>query len=187
MSDKKELLPVAQMAEAMAARPNKRLGNYKAQSDQHKGEELEKNLANAINGLKRSQERGSVDLYDFPEVQRRTIEYLEACQAGKSYPSIMGLCAYGFGVSRIWLNKFLANHPETETAQFLEGVKDVFADTLTNAALFGNADTTQVIFQLKNHFGHADRIELEPVQSKQYEPEKTVEQIAAEYDALPDC
>lgn len=187
MNEKKELLPVAQMAEAMAARPNKRLGNYKAQSDQHKGEELEKSLANAINGLKRSQERGSVDLYNVQEVEHRTLEYLEACQVGKSYPSIMGLCAYGFGISRRWLNKFLSLHPETETAQFLETVKDTFADTLTNAALFGNADTTQVIFQLKNHFGHADRIELEPIQPKQYEPEKTIEQIAAEYDALPDC
>lgn len=186
MQEKKELLPVAQMAEAMAARPNKRVNNYKSQSDQHKAEELSRNLANAIDGLKRTQERGSVDLYDFPEVQRRTVEYVEACQKAAVYPSVMGLAVYGFGCSVRWLNKFCAAHPDEPSAKFIEMAKCVFADTLVNASLYGNASDVQTIFQLKNWFDHVDRVELQPVQTKPLEPSKTVEEIAAEYDALPD-
>lgn len=35
------------------------------------------------------------------------------------------------------------------------------ADILTNAALYRNADAAMAIFQLKNHFDHADAVQID--------------------------
>ena len=37
------------------------------------------------------------------------------------------------------------------------------ADILTDAALYNHANAVQTIFTLKNHFDHADRVEIAPV------------------------
>ena len=75
----------------------------------------------------------------------------------------MGLASLAYGYSTRGMNKYLAEHPAEPSAQFIELVKSSFADILTNAALFRNADTTQVIFQLKNQNNFVDRVQLEPI------------------------
>ena len=74
----------------------------------------------------------------------------------------MGLAVYGYGVSRQALNDYLRTH-NNETTAFIEKAKDIMADILTNASLYNNANAVQVIFQLKNHFGHSDTVQLQPV------------------------
>lgn len=137
---------------------------YKVQSDEHKGELLQADIDNRISALKDFCNRGKIDFGDFEQVKRRTFEYLEACKEACVYPSVMGLSVHGFGISRQRLSKFLKDKPNSQVAEFIECVKDLMADVLTNAALYRNADATSVIFQLKNHFGHSDRLEIEPVQ-----------------------
>ena len=96
------------------------------------------------------------------QVKQRTFEYLEACQAAEVYPSIMGLSAHGYGVSRQALNQYLNSHDNEATA-FISMVKRYNGrHSLTNASLYNNANAIAVIFQLKNHFQHADR-EIAPV------------------------
>lgn len=138
--------------------------NYKEQSDAHKAETLADNLDFQLAALKEATERDGVDLYNLKQVQTRTFEYIEACKSAAAFPSVMGLAVYGFGLSRQRLNQFLRDHPGEASAEFVERVKDAFADTLVNQSLYRNADATQVIFQLKNCNNFSDRLEIEPVQ-----------------------
>ena len=111
---------------------------YKAQADQHKGNQLSEDINTHIEKLN-----------------------LLACSEAQIYPSVMGLATFGFGISRQALNRWLSRNIESEAAQFILEVKDVMADVLTNAALYRNADAAMAIFQLKNHFEHADAVQIE--------------------------
>lgn len=135
---------------------------YKEMSDLHKGDMLGDDIASKRDILQAAFERGRVNLSNVAEVQEMTYRYMEACQRAKVFPTVMGLST-AFGMSRRRLNKYMADNSESETARFLETVKDVFADVMSNAALFRNADAATTIFILKNCAGFADRIEIEPV------------------------
>lgn len=137
---------------------------YKAEADDHKAELLQGDIANRIAALQESDQRGQIDFTNVPMVKRRAYEYLTACEQAAVFPSVMGLAVHGFGVSRQALNQYLQKNPNTEAALFISMVKDTMADILTNAALYRNADPVSAIFQLKNHFEHADKLQLEPVQ-----------------------
>ena len=135
---------------------------YKQQTDEHKGEQLQADIASKITALKASDARERVEWANVEQVKERTYDYLTACQQAEVYPSIMGLAVYGYGVSRQALNDYLRTH-NNETTAFIEKAKDIMADILTNASLYNNANAVQVIFQLKNHFGHSDTVQLQPV------------------------
>lgn len=149
------------MAKAIAERPNRRL-SYQEENSQYKAEALSADIDGKITALKATATRNGVDLYNLPEVQERTFAYMKSCAAAGAFPSVMGLSALGLGHSRQNVNKFLREHPETPSARFLELAKDVFADILSNSALFHRADCVQAIFQLKNNHAFADRIEVVP-------------------------
>lgn len=139
---------------------------YKAEADKLRTEAISTDISNHVDQL-RTAASGRVDLNDLEDVQRRTYAYLEACAQTATFPSVMGLASVGFGISRRALNKHIAMHPDSATAEFLLEAKDSFADVLTNAALQRNADAASVIFQLKNHYDHADTIQLEPIVTTQ--------------------
>ena len=136
---------------------------YKAQSDEHKGDMLAADIMMRADDLLQSEERGKVDLSSLDDVQRRTYDYFTACANAQTYPSIMGLAVHGFGISRQALNQWLNRNAGSRVAEFISKAKDVMADILTNASLYNNANAVQVIFQLKNHFEHSDRVEVQPV------------------------
>lgn len=152
------LLDSNEMAEK--TKPNRRL-NYKETSDIHKAESLSQDIDNRITALKSVVKNGRVDLRDFEQVQKRTFSYLESCKKAQAFPSVLGLAAFGFGMSRQGLNRFLRDHPDLPSAQFIETTKDIFADILVNQSLYRNCDVTQVIFQLKNCNGFSDKLEIE--------------------------
>ena len=158
---------------------------YKAAADEHKGEVLQQDILAQVNALQATESRGKVDFKNLAQVRQRTYDYLNACAAAEVYPSVMGLAVHGFGVSRQALNQYLMKHDD-ETTDFIMRTKDVMADILTNSSLYNNANAIQVVFQLKNHFQHADRVEIEAVPQK-LEPETpSYEEIAAKYAELPD-
>lgn len=134
---------------------------YKQQSDEHKSEQLQMDIANKREVLQTVVKREKVDFSNLPMVQERTFAYMEACEKAGVFPSVMGLATHGFGVSRQALNQYLLSH-NNETTDFIALVKDTFADLLTNASLFNNANAIQVIFQLKNLHGYSDRVEVAP-------------------------
>lgn len=105
---------------------------------------------------------GKVDLSDLQAVMERTKVYLQGCADSGTFPSVMGLASLGFGVSRQWLNEFCRTHKGSPSAEYLERLKDVFADILTNAALNRTAAETMSIFVLKNTAGFVDKVEITP-------------------------
>lgn len=137
---------------------------YKAEADSHRAELLQGDISNRIVALQESDQRGQVDFADISMVKRRAYEYLTACEQAAVFPSVMGLAVHGYGISRQGLNQYLQRNPNTEAALFISKVKDLMADILTNAALYRNADPVSAIFQLKNHFEHTDRLQVEPAQ-----------------------
>lgn len=104
--------------------------------------------------------RGRVDFYHTDEVIVRTEQYFEACEKSGTFPSMMGLASRGFGVYRQLVQDFMNKHPEHPTSIYLMMVKENMADILTNASLHNHANVAQTIFQLKNHFEHADEVKI---------------------------
>lgn len=152
---------------------------YKAEADSHKGETLKSNILAQLDSLKEVEEKDKVNFRDISDVKRRTYSYFVSCATAEVYPSVMGLAVHGFGISRQALNQWLQRNSNTETAEFIEQAKDVMADILTNAGLYNNANSVQVLFQLKNHFGHADKVELTAIPTTALGRDLSIEDIQA--------
>lgn len=135
---------------------------YKVDTDKHKGEQLKEDIQGKLNALKEIDLAGAVDWSNLEEVKQRTYLYIEACGNAEVFPSVMGLAVYGLGISRQALNQYLQRNDNPST-RFINQVKDIFADILTNASLYNNANSIQAIFQLKNHFGHSDTVQFEAI------------------------
>lgn len=157
---------------------------YKTQADEHKTETLQREILLQAKGLEESEKRDKVNFKDPQDVKNRTYDYLEACAAAGVFPSIMGLAVHGYGISRQALNQYLHNNEGSASAEFILKAKDVIADILVNSSLYNNANAVQAIFQLKNHFGHYDRIDYEPIKEN-LQPEVSNEEIAKRYGDLP--
>ena len=158
---------------------------YKAEADAHKGEALRMDIMTQLNTLQASEQRRKVDLRSLEDVRLRTYEYMEACAEAEVFPSVMGLAVHGFGISRQALNQFLLRN-NNEVTEFIDRTKDVIADILTNAGLYNNANSIQVLFQLKNHHSFADRVEIEPVMTQHDSQRLSADEIAAKYAELPE-
>lgn len=110
--------------------------------------------------------RGRVDLNNIDEVIVRTEQYFEACEKSGTFPSMMGLSSKGFGLYRDYIQAWTGNHPQSQTTEYLKMVKEIMADTLTNASLRNHANVAQTIFQLKNHFEHQDEVKVTKVSNE---------------------
>lgn len=164
-------LTVKSMADALTEDKHKNGSKskvYKELSDEHKGEQIAQSISSKALSLKQAINAPKVDLSNTAEVQGRTFEYLEACSLSSCFPSVMGLSG-ALGCSRQNLHRWLLSHPGHPTTDFVNMAKDSFADILTNASLYNNANAVQAIFQLKNHFEHADRVEIAPVVQNQFD------------------
>lgn len=145
-----------------------RTGNmYKALADEHKQEMLVADISFVSGFLGRQRALRNpyqVDLNNFEQVEERTISYFEACAEAKHFPSMMSLCVMGFGLDMTTVNTYIREH-NNQTTQYLKQTNNLIADIMTNASMFGNADNTSVIFQLKNLHGFQDTVKIEAVSS----------------------
>jgi thioredoxin reductase len=92
----------------------------------------------------------------------------------------MGLSA-AFGLSRQAVNQWMLAHPGHATTEFIHRYKDIVADILTNASLYGSANAIAVIFTLKNHFEHVDRVDIAPVTNMGSDEEYDADAIRRRY------
>ena len=146
---------------------NHKLKKYKDSNGEIVPEEkIGADIAIAREALVRIRERGQVDFYNIDEVILRSEDYFTGCERSGTFPSMMGLCAMGFGCTRQRLNDWISQHPDTPTAQYIGIVKELMADVLTNASLRNKANVAQTIFQLKNHFNHSDEVKVQKVSSE---------------------
>lgn len=155
-----------------------------ARKTQVKKEIIKSEVSVGLNGLKATTLRGPVNMNSLSDVQKRTEEYLEACSLSGTFPSVMGLSSYGFGRSKGYLSNWLRNNPGTEVAEYIEMVKEIFADILTNASLNGSANVIQTIFQLKNHFGHEDHVKVEASRPSIMGSARSREEIEMRYKSI---
>lgn len=155
---------------------------YKQQADAHKTQQLQQDIQAKSALFFGADKRTTVNFNDLEDVKQRTRDYLEACANTGTFPSMMGLAAYGYGVSRQALYWRLKNHPDAETSRFIDRVRDLIADVLTSASLMRNADAVTTIFILKNGLGFADRVEIEPVTQQSTEPVLDKEELMKRYE-----
>lgn len=146
------------MAEKVMERPKNRL--YPEVSRELKDETIRADIRRKADIL--AQDNDRVNLNDLEAVKERTEAYLRSCADSATIPSVMGLASLGFGCSRQWLNEFCRTHKGSPSADFIERLKDVFADALCNAALNRAASEAISIFILKNTAGFVDRMEITP-------------------------
>lgn len=173
MSDSFSVKSMAEVLTADKTKNGYKSKVYKELADEHKSEQISISIDNKTNALKQAINAPKVDLSNTQEVQDRIFMYLEACSLASCFPSVMGLSG-ALGCSRQNLNRWLLSHGEHPSAELINMVKDLMADILTNASLFNNANAIQSIFQLKNHFGHSDKVEIAPATVERvdtYDPE----------------
>lgn len=140
---------------------------YKAISNELRGEQISQSVHNKSSALRQSIAAPRVNLSDTEAVQERTFIYLDACEIAQCLPSVMGLSG-AMGCSRQNLNQWLLAHPEHQTTNFINMVKDLMANILTESSLCNDINPVMAIFTLKNHFEHADRVEIAPVVNNQF-------------------
>lgn len=127
-----------------------------------------------------------IDLNDLKAVTERTQGYLSACEVAATIPTFIGLAA-AFGMSRQNLYQFLSTHAGSPSAEYLEVVRDVLADSLITASLTRTTDAATSIFILKNLHGFVDKLEVEPIQRPDPQgPLVPIEVLEAKFAELPD-
>ena len=102
------------------------------------------------------------NLYDTAVVKQVASEYLNSCSGIGVIPSMEGLAA-SLGVSRRWIYMFMADHPDEESAKFLEQFRTTSTAIRIAAADRGAADASVSIFLLLNSsqgFTNDHRIEV---------------------------
>ena len=153
---KNELLTVDQMAAEMAVKKKK----PRTEAGIAREEALVSDIANTRAALQRAFKRQKVDLADLIEVAARIDNYFQACEESATYPSWIGLCTKGLGVSTTAVQAYIARHPTAESVKHIIQAREMIADILINQSLAGNASPVPSIFQLKNWYGHKDKVEV---------------------------
>ena len=172
-------LSIPEMVESMTneiKESGKKRMIYKTESEAFKKAELANDITRAINSI--TEKRNKVDFTNVSDVQSRIRDYFTACSEGGIYPSVQGLAAYGFGISRQALNQWRNRNRGSEVGNLIDIACDMMADILTNQSLHNNANPVQSLFQLKNNHAFADRVEIEPVINNSYE---NTHEITKEY------
>lgn len=118
---------------------------YKKESGEYQEEKLKDLISLGISDLAEYATKEKVALEDLPEIQKRSLLYLKACEESGTFPSSLGLArslGYSDRALRYWRNK----QPHTETAQWLEMFNEICADILSQSALKNNANNIMAIF-----------------------------------------
>lgn len=169
---KHELQTVEQMAQEMRPQPYTPAGKARQEA-------LTADIANTRGALQRAFERRKVDLESKEEVKIRIDNYFEACELSATYPSWIGLCTKGLGISEPGVKQWMARHPNAETTMMIVTARDMIADILINQSLAGNASPVPTIFQLKNWYNHRDKVEV--AQAAVDEDNLTAEEVRKKY------
>lgn len=151
------------LTDALAQRKKDKPKIYREIADEAKAAMISADVAFKRQNLAMATRQPKVDLDDLDDVKTRTDTFLAACEAASALPTFLGL-AVSFGYTREGLYKYLRNSSQTQTAQYIELVRETLADAMITASLNRTTDNSTTIFALKNLHGFSDRLEIEPVQ-----------------------
>lgn len=100
-------------------------------------------------------------LADLGEVKQVTGDYMQVCIKTGIIPNLEGLCAR-MGLSRSYVYRYIRENPDSETAQFLNQARLMWASARMSLAERGILDNAMSIFILKNSgLNFADKHDLE--------------------------
>jgi len=127
-----------------------------------------------------------VDLSSMPQVQERVERFMESCEAYGTLPTMLALATY-MGYSRANLYAYIANHRDSETAQYLDNFRSACAAVIAQASANRTIDNATSIFLLKNSGqGLNDAQSIEITRGVDPQPIRlTAEQIMEKYKDLP--
>lgn len=174
------------LADTLAQRKKDKPKIYREIADEAKAAAISAGVAFNRQSLAAASNQPRVDLNNLEDVQARTDAFFASCEAASVLPTFLGL-AVAFGYSREGLYKYLRNNSHTETAQYIELVRESLADIMISASLTRTTDSATSIFALKNLHGFADKLELEPIQRPDPQGELVpIEVLEAKFAELPD-
>lgn len=133
---------------------------YEAKSDKAKRRSIGLDVSGKADLLAYVAEHGRVDLKDVDAVRRRAELFMKRCEEQGAIPTLMGLCV-ALGIARRTLYQHLERHPNGATAQYIDVLRDVFADVLAQAALRRDTSDAMSIFILKNTASMSDNVRIE--------------------------
>lgn len=132
-------------------------------------------------------QRGKTDLKDLDEVKAVSIAYLESCRNADCLPTFEGLCT-AMGFSRQWVYAYMkSKSSEDPVVEYLDELRTMFADMMTQASLKRYVDCATTIFSLKNMtgLGYSDKGDAIPeTASAQYDIEHDVKFYREKYGDL---
>ena len=132
---------------------------YKAQSGEWQENKLRSLISLSITDVAEFATKERVALEDLPEVQKRTMIYLKACEESGTFPSSLGQ-ARSLGYSDRALRHWRGKRPNEPTAQWLEMFNEICADILSQSALKNNANNIMAIFLNKALYDFRETSEL---------------------------
>ena len=153
------------LTNTLAQRKREKPKIYREIADEAKATMISAGVAFKRKNLSMASQQPKVDLNDLDAVKARTDAFLASCEVVAALPTFLGL-AVSFGYTREGLYKYLRNNSLTQTAQYIEIVREVLADAMISASLTRTTDAATSIFALKNLHGFSDRIEVAPVVEK---------------------
>lgn len=128
-----------------------------------------------------------IHLSDTDRLMQVTDEYLSRCIRIGVLPTLQGVAA-ACGVSRRMIYKYLEEHEDTPSADYLERLRSSFTQMRIEAVDKNAAKEVMAIFLLKNSSqGFRDKIDFEPIQPQN--PLSDLDAVAARkrlLEGIPD-
>lgn len=128
-----------------------------------------------------------INLSNTDQLMQVTDEYLSRCIRIGVLPTLQGVAA-ACGVSRRMIYKYLEEHEDTPSADYLERLRSAFTQMRIEAVDKNAAKEVMAIFLLKNSSqGFRDKIDFEPIQPQN--PLSDLDAVAARkrlLEGIPD-
>ena len=164
MEPKGEIMSMKEMVESQK---QKKLSSsiYKVKAIEATDNAISQTVTRALQEIDLIDKGGKIDLGNIGLVKAISKRYLKACADSSTFPTMSGF-ARVMGCSRQALEYWMKNKPTSDTAKWLEIMRDLFADVLAEGALRNNANPIVSIFILKSRFGLKDN---QPAETAPYD------------------
>ena len=184
MEPKGEIMTMNEMIESQKQKKSSS-SIYKVKALEATDNAISQTVTKALQEIALIDKGGKIDLENIGLVKAISKQYLRACADSSTFPTMSGL-ARVMGCSRQALEYWMKNKPTTDTAKWLEIMRDLFADVLSEGALRNNANPVVSIFILKSRFGLKDNTPTEttPYDGQEEEEHATLEEFRKKYGNL---
>ena len=126
-----------------------------------------------------------IDISDAAQVQQRLTDYFTFCVENDRKPSVIGMCNW-LGISRDTVNSWRRGEYRDKThSDLINKAYAMLEELMNDYMLNGKVNPASGIFLLKNIHGYRDQVDIVAAPASSL-AEKSVEEIAATYEDLPE-